>query len=711
MLKIIKINGIPYEFDIEDVVEDDDEFDTEYDDYEYDEESDAEYEDDNIEYDDEEDYEYVDEDEEIECFEEGEVFFDEECYTECMEHDPVSYDEGVEYYEEYSDNVVPDDDEANEQCSSFPWTDDDEEKIQRNPFSWSNSMEFDPKTILINYNEKFKDAAPTLFRDEIIRQTLSCMIGMLKPNALLIGAAGVGKTKIVEDIARMIANDDIAIPSQIKGHTIYELPLSGIVAGSNLVGQVESKVKSIIDFATDPENKAILFIDEIHMLKGDSQVYDKIAQLMKPALSRGEMRVIGATTLQESQSLMGDPAFNRRFTRLIVDELSQEQTVDVLKSMRRSLFMHYGEKIKITDKVLEEVVKTADEYKTIGSHRPDNAITLLDRAMADAYIERQTAETVKNKGMFTLEASAVALSKERMKRTAMRIMTGVNERIEPNFESLEESFSFIKGQDRIISELMDIIERDSLNIYPREKPLTLLFAGNSGVGKTEIAKILAHELTNTKPIILNMTEYHSSASINRIIGSPAGYIGSDSKQELPFDILESNPYQVILLDEFEKSDQSVQRLFMSAFEEGVIVTAKGKRIDFSKSIIIATTNAGYTGQGEPMGFKVAPANSAARSIRELSDSFDVELLNRFTKIFDFNPITEPLFKEIMADHYKRDIARIRRNDGFEFLPWELKGEELDRLVKENFTKEFGARPVRKAVQKYIENKVIEKKWR
>ena len=685
MTQIIKIKGIPYEFDSDSIEVDDEEYETEWEGESFEEEDDFDEDEDVIDEDecDDEEYdtewvEYYEEDDNDDDFNFDGVEFDDE--IEC-------YDDGEEYFDE--------NDEVSTEAMT-PWP---------NPMN----MEFDPLDILINYNERFKEAEPTLFRDEIIKQTLSCMIGMLKPNALLIGAAGVGKTKIVEDIARRIANDDCSIPSQIKGHTIYELPLSGIVAGSNLVGQVETKIKKIIDFASNPDNKAILFIDEIHMLKGDSQSYDKIAQIMKPALSRGDMRVIGATTLQESQSLMGDPAFNRRFTRLIVDELSKEQTAEILKSMMNSMFEHYERKIIITDKVIEEIVKTADEFKTIGSHRPDNAITLLDRSMADAFIERQVEESRLKASGVDKESPGVVLHRSQMKRTAMRIMTGVNERVEPNFEALRESFTFIKGQDRVISEVMDIIERDSLNLYPREKPLTLLFAGNSGVGKTEIAKILARELTNTKPIILNMTEYHSSSSINRIIGSPAGYIGSDSKQELPFDILESNPYQVILLDEFEKSDQSVQRLFMSAFEEGVIVTSKGKRIDFSKSIIIATTNAGYTRQSEPMGFTTAASNSVTKSIRELSDSFDVELLNRFTRIFDFNPITEELFRVIMADHYRRDISRIKNSHGCDYLADELSDEELDTLVRENYAKEFGARPVRKAVQKFIEDKVLERR--
>ena len=580
------------------------------------------------------------------------------------------------------------------------------------PFAPMDDDDFDPKEYLINYNEKFKYDAPIKFRDNVIHQTLSCLIGKFKPNALLIGAAGVGKTKIAEDIARRIAIGDDSIPDQLLGYTVWELPISNIVAGSGIVGEVEKKTKAILKFAQDPKNKVILFIDEIHMLIGESQTYEKIAQIMKPALSRGDLRVIGSTTLQESQNLMDDPAFNRRFTRLIVDELSQSQTIEILQDLSVVMFNHYNQKIAVNDKIINEIVITADEYKTIGSHRPDNAITLLDRAMADLYIKRKMLEIqAQNDPVLdaALKATPIALlSKSDMKRTAMRIMTGNNEKTEPDMPQLQTGLSVVKGQDDVIAEVLDMIERDSLNIYPRTKPLSLLFAGNSGVGKTEIAKIIAKEITNQKPIILNMTEYHSSASITRIIGSSAGYVGYDSKTELPFDILESNPYQIILLDEFEKANRSVQRLFMSAMDEGYIKTARGKLIDFSKSIIIATTNAGHTNKSDPIGFTTSESNAPTATISDLSSSMDVELLNRFTKVFDFHPITATLYREILADRYARDVAEIKKNhSSYRFLDDNLPDDVLDTLVKDTYADKFGARPAGKTVQKYIEDAILE----
>ena len=241
---------------------------------------------------------------------------------------------------------------------------------------------------LIDYNKRYRDEGTTLFRDEVIRQTLAVLIGKDKPNALLVGPAGTGKTKIVEDIACRLANHDSTIPNALRDFTIYELSLFRMVgSGTGLVGDLERSVEKAINFAKEPANKAILFIDEIHMLCGSSKSYGDVAQIIKPYLARGDIRVIGATTLQEARRLADDPAFNRRFSRITVDELTREQTVEVLKQARPAILAHYGCGT-VTDGALEFVVDTADMTSGVGSHRPDNALTLLDRAVGEAIVAR-----------------------------------------------------------------------------------------------------------------------------------------------------------------------------------------------------------------------------------------------------------------------------------------------------------------------------------
>lgn len=564
------------------------------------------------------------------------------------------------------------------------------------------------KEILINYNEKFKNATPTLFRDDVIRQTISCLISMIKANALLVGAAGVGKTKIVEDIARRIAQSDPSIPDNLKDFTIWELPLAALVADTGIRGQLEEKVLAVIEYMSDPKNKAILFIDEIHrLMDSHDSTYKAVAQIFKPALARGDIKVIGATTLQESKVLQNDPAFERRFTKVLVDELTKEQTYEILKIMAGSFFTHYQHKLTLNDTVLEETVKIASQYMT--GHRPDNAITLLDRSLADAVIRRKRLE---------LDAKSDPIAKQMVdanpqpsltirdvKKTAIKLATGNSESHEFVMQDVKNALAPIKGQDDIITDVLDILNRDALALFPREKPLTLLFTGNSGVGKTEICKIIAKEMTGSKPIILNMTEYNDSMSLSKITGSSRGYVGSEDNNELPFDILESNPFQIILLDEFEKASKPVQRLFMQVFDEGVMKTALGKELDFSKTIIIATTNAGHTNKANPIGFVTDDDKTA--SISELGQDFDMELLNRFTKVINFHAIDKPTYREILADIYTREIADIKdTHSSMAYLKDTIDDADLDKLVSDSYQAEFGARPAKKAIRAFIEDTVL-----
>lgn len=582
-------------------------------------------------------------------------------------------------------------------------------------------------SLLINYNDLFKDATPIKFRDEIIEQTLSILIGKNKPNALYIGSAGVGKTCIVEDIARRLENDDPLIPDALKGYTIYSLPLQNIVSGSTLVGMVEQKMQAVIEFASDPKNKAILFIDEIHLMLS-ARHYTDIAEILKPALARGEIKVIGSTTLQESKDFMDNPAFNRRFTRVIVDELSKSQTIEILKDIKPSYYNHYNKQVQFKDDILEALVAIADDYHLAGNHRPDTAITLMDRAIADTILFYKTAEQEmttqkllaktaedRQRAQDTIDAihsmPFFRLTVEQIKKTAIRMMTGTSSKTELDIEALERDLSYIKGQDEALAEICNAVERNDFELFPHKKPLTFLLVGPSGVGKTEIAKVLGKDLTTSPIITLNMTEFSGEDSINKIVGSVVGFIGSDSNAELPFDSLASNPYAVILLDELEKAHKSVQRLFMQAFDEGYIKSNRnGQVIDFSKAIIIATSNAAHKEVKNPLGFNTEDAKTSYKSeVKELSKWFDNELLNRFDHIIQMNELNEDIYREIVVDIYEREVTRIKAEKRTLKLPDKIPDKDLDEIVEHTYVPSFGARPANKAVREYIENFMLKAK--
>lgn len=576
--------------------------------------------------------------------------------------------------------------------------------------------------LLINYNEHCKSNGTILFRDNVIKQTLSTLICKNKPNPLLIGQAGVGKTKIVEDIACRLANDDALVPDKLKGYTIYELPISNVMSGSSLVGQLEEKVQSVVDFISDKKNKAILFIDEIHQLIGSSSSdhYQKVAQILKPALARGNFHCIGATTLQESTSLFKDPAFNRRFSRIIVDELTQTQTMEILKHSLPGYLKHYSSKFSVSDTTLEAVVPIADQYVSIGSHRPDNALTLLDRTIASEILARKIKEvelteklsdpdpTIAQAAQQALQGLTampiINITETKIRNTAIRMMKGNAEQENIDFDTLRQNLSHIKGQDDIIEKLLKVIKNHEKGLFPNKKPVTFLFTGTSGVGKTEITKIIAETITGKKPIIINMTEYSHSSATNQIIGSNIGYAGSESKTELPFDCLESNPYQIILLDEFEKGHKEVQRLFMRVFDEGILKTNRGTTIDFSKAIIIATTNAAHKEVKKSLGFGSRPANSKSSEIEELKKWFDPELLNRFEHIINFNTISADTYIEIIKDIYATESARIMKlNRSYQLKP-EIDDDDLKKM-RDEYIEDFGARPAYNIVREYIENQL------
>lgn len=571
----------------------------------------------------------------------------------------------------------------------------------------------DINDMLINYNETYKSATPALFRDEIVTQTMSIISSSRKPNALLVGPAGVGKTAIVEEIARRIANKEASVPPQLANTTIYELPIATLVAGAGVVGDLENRITEIIKFAQDANNDALLFIDEIHLIAdSNNTTYAKIAQILKPAMARGYIRVIAATTMGEAKKLDDDPAFKRRFSSVIVDELTREQTRQILDVVLPGMLTHYQNKVTVAPDVLDEIVMTADRLMSTG-HRPDTAITLLDRALSHsvishhAAIQEALASGNTTSAQMLQQITHIPLTAKRLNTIAMLLVTGQAQPPHLDATALQTELSRLRGQEEVLPRIVDALRRRELNIFPSTRPTSWLFAGASGVGKSETATIISSMVTGQKPIILNMAEYHDSASINRIIGSPTGYVGSDSAKERPFDTLASNPYRVIVLDEFEKADMSVQRLFLSALDTGEIQMANGPAVDLSRCIVIATTNAGRQKlSGSQMGFGDHKHSVSKQSLtKELQKSFDAELLGRFDDLIAFMPLGADDYAQILRDEYDRQVKRIcAERPDLSFDP--IDDDTINRLVDETWLVDQGARPAIRAIRALIEDMLL-----
>lgn len=571
----------------------------------------------------------------------------------------------------------------------------------------------DINDMLINYNETYKSATPALFRDEIVTQTMSIISSSRKPNALLVGPAGVGKTAIVEEIARRIANKEASVPPQLANTTIYELPIATLVAGAGVVGDLENRITEIIKFAQDANNDALLFIDEIHLIAdSNNTTYAKIAQILKPAMARGYIRVIAATTMGEAKKLDDDPAFKRRFSSVIVDELTREQTHQILDIVLPGMLGHYQNKVTVAPDVLDEIVMTADRLMSTG-HRPDTAITLLDRALSHsvishhAAIQEALASGNTTSAQMLQQITHIPLTAKRLNTIAMLLVTGQSQPPHLDVTALQTELSRLRGQEEVLPRIVDALRRRELNVFPSTRPTSWLFAGASGVGKSETATIISSMVTGQKPIILNMAEYHDSASINRIIGSPTGYVGSDSAKERPFDTLASNPYRVIVLDEFEKADMSVQRLFLSALDTGEIQMANGPAVDLSRCIVIATTNAGRQKlSGSQMGFGDHKHSVSKQSLtKELQKSFDAELLGRFDDLIAFMPLGADDYAQILRDEYDRQVKRIcAERPDLSFDP--IDDDTIAQLVDETWLVDQGARPAIRAIRALIEDMLL-----
>ncbi len=595
-------------------------------------------------------------------------------------------------------------------------------------------------------------------RDRELERVIQILCRRQKNNPCLIGEPGVGKTAIAEALAEKIAAGNV--PYRLKNHDVCLLDLTALVAGTQFRGQFESRVLGLLNDVKAKGN-VILVIDEVHNIVGvgDAEGSMNAANILKPALSRGEIQVIGATTLTEYRKYIEkDTALERRFQPVMVNEPSVSDTVDILRGIKKYYEDYHG--VKISDALLSSAAQLSERYIT-DRFLPDKAIDLIDEAashisvhtpeinerheLADRKVkveqDRSELEALINGG----EAPATdEEAEERYKKLAdlkaeemrienrlaeldeicgkvkmtendlcdvIEIWTGVpaSAIAESEYEKLEKLDERLKkriiGQDEAVDAVARAIRRSRTGVTYKKKPVSFIFAGPTGVGKTELVKVLAADLfTSPETLIrLDMSEFMDKFSVSRIVGSPPGYVGYDDAGQLT-EKIRRRPYSVILFDEIEKAHPDVMNILLQILDDGIITDSHGKQVDFTNTVIVMTTNAGSTYSHNRAGFSDSQkAVVEDKTRRALEDFLRPEFINRVDEIITFNPLSEENFKSI-ADIMLSDLATVLDKKGIES---EFTPAAREYIAKKSYSVKFGARNMRRLIQSEIEDKIAE----
>ncbi len=590
-------------------------------------------------------------------------------------------------------------------------------------------------------------------REQEIYRTIQILARRQKNNPCLIGEAGVGKTAIAEGIAQRIARDQV--PSCLKGKQLYLLDLTGLVAGTQFRGQFEQRVKGLISEVKSAGN-VILFIDEIHSITGagDSEGAMNAGNILKPALSRGEIQVIGATTFAEYRKYIEkDQALERRFQPVKVGEPSLAQAIEVIGGIKKYYEKHHG--VEVSQPIVAAVVNLSERYIS-DRFLPDKAIDLLDEACACCNLRHpeisQLADT--HKKIAALEAEELAaeqsgegegqseeyyarlaqiktdLARLREELPALELKAGgiqvemedVAKVIElwtgiPAVKVQESEFAklvnletelkkHIIGQDEAVSAVARAMKRARADLSGRRRPASFLFVGPTGVGKTELVKQLANQLFDSvDPLIrFDMSEYMEKHTVSRLIGAPPGYVGHDEAGQLTEQV-RRRPYSVVLFDEIEKAHPDVLNILLQILDEGRITDSQGRTVNFENTVICMTSNAGSTEKTGETGFnKSAEQISENKMMKALGDFLRPEFLGRVDEIVAFKPLNEQSLCRIaglMLDEYRQPMAD--KGLALEYTP-----AALEQLVKECGGVKFGARDLRRVIRRQVEDPLAER---
>ena len=632
-------------------------------------------------------------------------------------------------------------------------TDDHADRREKREGKPSGKRKF-LESYCISLNRKAKEGKldPVIGRAEEIERVIQILNRRQKNNPCLIGEPGVGKTAIAEGLAQRIVAGDV--PYKLREKEVYLLDLTALVAGTQFRGQFEQRMKGLIDEVKKLGN-IILMIDEIHNIvgAGDAEGSMNAANILKPALSRGEIQVIGATTFNEyRKSIEKDSALERRFQPVTVNEPSIEDSIKILKGLAPNYEAYHG--VKISDGILRQAVLLSERYIT-DRFLPDKAIDLIDEACSDLNLKdpdisrrmqlrREIDDFEKERTMLEeqgaqdgiepdYEQIATLKSKILQRRTELNTlllkgdpqlsMDNLAHVIElwtkiPASKIREEEFqrlsqleqrlkSHIIGQDQAVEAVAAAVRRNRVGISPKHKPVSFIFVGPTGVGKTELVKQLAVDLFNTPDALirLDMSEFMEKHSVSRIVGSPPGYVGYDEAGQLT-EKIRRKPYAVILFDEIEKAHPDVLNVLLQILDDGEITDSHGRRVNFENTIIVMTSNAGSGNQdGGTVGFNRSQTQQDAdKAMKALQQFLRPEFINRVDGVITFNRLSKENFKAI-AKIMLNELVTSLGDKGITFTY----GDSLvEFLVEKSYSMTYGARNLRRTIQKKLEDPMATK---
>ena len=583
-------------------------------------------------------------------------------------------------------------------------------------------------------------------RDKEISRVIHILSRRQKNNPCLIGEPGVGKTAIAEGIAQRIVGGDV--PFHIKDKELYLLDLTALVAGTQFRGQFESRCKGLVEEVKEQGN-VILFIDEVHTLvgTGDNEGTMNAANILKPSLSRGEIQVIGATTFKEYRKYIEkDSALERRFQPVTVSEPTVEDTITVLKGIKQ--YYENFHRVKISDDMLRECAVLSERYIN-DRFLPDKAIDLLDEACACTSIRTPEIEEfdalneelkkheklvedyeqksdpdyeiiAKEKGEILRIQNRLKEVEETLKNVqvteediskVIELWTGIpaNKIAQTEYDKikhLKEALSKrVIGQDEAVDKVAKAIKRTRVQLSKRRRPASFIFVGPTGVGKTELVKVLGEELFDAiEPLIrVDMTEYMEKHSVSKLIGSPPGYVGFDEAGQLT-EKVRRRPYSVVLFDEIEKAHPDVMNILLQILDEGRINDSQGRSVSFENTVIVMTSNAGSTDRDTGVGFNKTDSDIAKdKAMKALRDFLRPEFLGRIDEIVVFNPLTEENFAGIaglMLDEMKSPLEE-------KHISLRYTDEALKTIAHKAYGQKLGARDIRRVIRNEVEDKIAE----